>query len=130
MDMQRLDGISVLVVDDNTDALEMLAEALRSSGAHVSTANSGSAAIEIWDRERADIVLCDLAMPEMDGFEVIAELRKREGDAGRRTPAIAVSAHASLEYRRRSLQAGFAEHVTKPYRVPELVQTVREALRA
>jgi CheY-like chemotaxis protein len=64
----------------------------------------------------------------MDGFDVLATVRSRDALAGRHTPAIAVTAHATAEHRRRSAEAGFAAHLNKPYRIAELIRVVREAL--
>jgi CheY-like chemotaxis protein len=125
----RLDGVDVLVVDDNPDALDILATALRAIGADVRTASSGSVAVGEWDRKSPDILLCDLAMPAMDGFEVLAKVRERDARAARWTPAIAVTAHATPEHRVKSEQAGFAAHVIKPYRIAELVEVVTSTLQ-
>ena len=124
----RLDGVQVLAVDDNTDALDVMALGLRAVGATVRTATSGEAALEAWEVDPPDILLCDLAMPEMDGFDVLARIRQLEGERDRHTAAIAVSAHATQEHRRRSLAAGFARHVAKPYQISDLVRAVSAAL--
>lgn len=124
----RLDGVRVLVVDDNADALDVLVEVLREAGAEVRGARSGAEAVEMFDADPPDVVLCDIAMPEMDGFAVLAEIRKRDERAERRTSAIAVSAHGSLSDRRRSLEAGFQEHVAKPYRVSHLAEVMKKVL--
>jgi len=126
--LERLDGVEVLVVDDNPDALDILATALEAVGAEVRTASSGAAAIEAWDAHPPDVLLCDLAMPGMDGFDVLAGVRRLDATAERHTPAIAVTAHATAEHRRRTAEAGFAAHLNKPYRIAELVRTVRSAL--
>jgi iron complex outermembrane recepter protein len=123
-----LAGVRVLAADDNADALELLSVALTSAGAHVRGATSGAAAIEEWDREPADILLCDLAMPDTNGFDVLACIRERDSRSGRTTPAIAVSAHATEQHLARSLEAGFARHLAKPYRNRDLVRAVREVL--
>lgn len=123
----RLDGVSVLAVDDNEDALEGLATVLRGLGARVRTAASGPAALESLEVEPAEVVLCDLAMPGMDGFAVLERIRGKEAESGGCTAVVAVSAHATAEHRRQSLDAGFAEHLAKPYKVSELVRAVREA---
>ena len=128
-DRHALAGVRVLVVDDNDDALDVTAVALEGAGAVVRTARSGSAAIDEWSHEPADVLLCDLAMPKMDGFDVLRTIRERDVVTGRRTPAIAVSAHATDEHRQRSKAAGFDDHLTKPYRTDDLVRTVVEALR-
>ncbi|MGE0158564.1 MAG: ATP-binding protein [Gemmatimonadales bacterium] len=124
----RLDGVRVLAVDDNADALEIMSTALTAVGASVRTARSGSEAIRQWDHEPPDVLLCDLAMPGMDGFDVLARVRALDAQTHRSTPAIAVTAHATPEHRRRSADAGFSAHVTKPYRLPELVRAVKDVL--
>jgi CheY-like chemotaxis protein/nitrogen-specific signal transduction histidine kinase len=126
--LERLDGVEIVVVDDNPDALDILAAAFETVGASVRTASSAAAALEAWEMRPPDILLCDLAMPGTDGFDVLAAVRRRDALAGRHTPAIAVTAHATAEHRRRSAEAGFVAHVNKPYRIAELIRAVREAL--
>jgi signal transduction histidine kinase/ActR/RegA family two-component response regulator len=120
-----LAGVRVLVVDDNPDALELMATTLQAAGATVRTLGSGRAAVEAWDRDPADVVLCDLAMPGLNGFDVLREIRARDAAAGRTTRAIAVSAHATPEYRERSLEAGFAQYLAKPYRIADLLRAIK-----
>jgi CheY-like chemotaxis protein len=127
-EVERLDGVEVLAVDDNPDALDALTIALGNLGAVVRTARSGPEALESWEADPPDIVLCDLAMPGMDGFDVLVELRYRGVRSSRPVTAIAVSAHATLEHRRRSREAGFVEHISKPYRVADVARAVNEAL--
>jgi signal transduction histidine kinase len=123
-----LAGVHILAVDDNSDALEVMAVTLTAAGATVRTASTGELALRQWDLERPDVLLCDLAMPEMDGFTVLREIRRRDARSTRRTPAVAVSAHATLEYLRRSRDAGFAAHVAKPFRTVDLLRAVSGAL--
>ncbi|HXW03776.1 MAG TPA: ATP-binding protein [Vicinamibacterales bacterium] len=125
---QSLEGVRVLAVDDNADSLEVLSVALTAAGARVRTAASGAAALEAWSREPADVLVCDLAMPEMDGFDVLRRIRELDRTAGRTTPAIAVSAHATAEHLARSLRAGFAQHLVKPFRAGDLVRAVSDAV--
>ncbi len=87
-----------------------MALALRSAGAAVRTASSGPQAVAAWGRDGFDVLLCDLAMPDMDGFAVLRQVRALDRVSGRMTRAVAVSAHASDEHRRRSSEAGFARH--------------------
>ena len=105
-------------------------DAVQAAGATVRTASSGTAALESWDQNPPDVLLCDLAMPGMDGFGVLASVRRRDALAGRYVPAIAVTAHATAAHRRRTAEAGFAAHVNKPYRIAELVRVVRSALES
>ena len=125
---RALAGIRVLAADDNADARELLSVALTSAGAQVRAAASGAEAIREWDREPADILLCDLAMPDTNGFDVLASIRARDARSGRFTPAIAISAHATEQHLARSLEAGFARHIAKPYQNRDLVRVVREVL--
>jgi signal transduction histidine kinase/CheY-like chemotaxis protein len=125
-----LAGVRVLAVDDNQDALDVISAALASAAADVRTASSGAAAVAEWDREPADVLVCDLAMPEMDGYDVLRRIRRRDALAGRFTPAVAISAHAAEEHLARSLRAGFARHLVKPCRNDDLVRAVAAALTA
>ena len=90
-----LHGVRVLAVDDNADALEVLTTALTGAGAAVSTAAAGAGAIEQWTRAPVDVLICDLAMPDMDGFDVVRRIRELEAGRGRRAFAVALSAYAS-----------------------------------
>ena len=124
----ELAGIRVLAVDDNADARDVLAASLAPTGATVRLAATGADALREWDREPADLLICDLAMPEMDGFAVLRAIRERGRPDGRPTPAIAVSAHVSEDYQARTRAAGFDSHLAKPYDVGELVELARSAV--
>jgi CheY-like chemotaxis protein len=125
---QPLNGIDALVVDDNEDAAETLAMALRLGGAVARVATSGATAVAAWDQQPADVLLCDLAMPGMDGFEVLRHVRELDAASGRRTRAISVSAHATSTYVERSRAAGFAAHVGKPYQLEHMFRLVKDVL--
>jgi len=122
-----LPGVSVLVVDDNLDALEVLEAALTAAGADVRRASSGAEALELWQEKPSDVLLCDLAMPHMSGFQLLARIRDLDRVAGRVTPAIAVTAHATEEQVARSVQAGFQVHITKPVDANRLIRSVAAA---
>ncbi|GMV23442.1 MAG: hypothetical protein AMXMBFR57_33910 [Acidimicrobiia bacterium] len=117
-------GLSVLAVDDNHDTLDVLQVQLTAAGADVRTASSGAEALEIWQRHPADVLLCDLAMPGMSGFDLVGHIREVDRQAGRVTPAIAVTAHASEEQVALSVQAGFQAHVAKPFHREQLVRAI------
>jgi len=125
--LPSLEGVSVLVVDDNVDALELLDRSLTQAGARVLVAESGAEALDLWRRDPADVLLCDLAMPRMSGFELLSHIRDLDRIAGRVTPAIAVTAHASEEQVARSAQAGFQLHVAKPLDTGRLIRAVSAA---
>ncbi len=122
--LPSLAGISVLAVDDNTDSLEVLEAVLADAGARVRTATSGAAALERWQREPADVLLCDIAMPYMSGYELLPRIRDLDRLSGRMTPAIAVTAHATDELVARSAQAGFQLHIAKPFDRKQLLKAI------
>jgi CheY-like chemotaxis protein/two-component sensor histidine kinase len=123
-----LSGVHVLAVDDSPDTLDVLSSALSAAGATVRTALSGGHAVELWRQAPSDIVLCDLAMPNMDGFAVLLKIRGLDAGTGRLTPALALTAYASEESRTRCLQAGFQGHIAKPYDAQELIRAVARAV--
>jgi hypothetical protein len=124
----RLDGVDVLAVDDNQDALDIMILALTSVGARVRPFTSSSEAVEAFSRARPDIVLCDIAMPGVDGFQVLARIRAAEASNGKVTPVLAVTAFASTDDQERCLRAGFQGHVTKPYDATALIRQIAETL--
>jgi signal transduction histidine kinase len=123
-----LNGIRVLAVDDNEDAVALMAVALTRAGAQVETATSAPDAVTLWERHACDVLVCDLAMPQMSGFEVLERIRAIDACRGRVTPAIAVSAYASEHYQARSVQAGFSGHVSKPFGAGDIVRAVARAV--
>jgi len=125
----RLDGVTVLAVDDNLDALEVLTAALSDAGATVRVAVSGPDALTQFQQATPDVVLCDLAMPGMDGFEVLKQIRRLEADDhGTTTPVLAITAYASAETRDRCLAAGFLGHVAKPYKPGDIVREIASSV--
>ena len=121
-------GIRVLVVDDNPDVRELIAAVLERAQAEVATAASADEALEAVKSKRPDVLLCDLHMPGIDGFELIHRVRawERTGRAGAPIPAAAVSAYASLGRRLRHARDEFQAFLTKPVDPETLVQTVRD----
>jgi signal transduction histidine kinase/CheY-like chemotaxis protein len=122
-----LAGVSVLAVDDNADSLDVLKAILGEAGARFEVAESGLEALQFWRVRPSDVVLCDLAMPGMSGFQLLEQIRELDRQAGRVTPAIAVTAHASEEQIARSAQAGFQNHVAKPFNSSQLVRAIYAA---
>lgn len=127
--LPRLDGLTVLAVDDNQDALDILATTLAEAGAKVRVAASGAEALEDLQHLPADIVICDLAMPGMDGFDVLVLVREMDQLMHRATPVLALSAYASQDYRQRCLDAGFRGHIAKPIAPPDLIRAVAAIAR-
>jgi PAS domain S-box-containing protein len=116
-----LTGLRVLVVDDEADARDLLTVALQQRGALVTKADSADAALEAFSAEPFDVLISDIEMPEVDGFELIRRLRGMEAGRDRFTPAMALTAHARAKDRARVLAAGFQMHVAKPVSLAELV---------
>jgi len=123
-----LRGIRVLVVDDNPDVRELIAAVLQAADADVATADSAEKALESVQRQRPHVLLCDLHMPGIDGFELIHRLRSWERLAGPAAPisAAAVSAYAALGRRLRHARDEFQAFLTKPVDPDTLVRTVLE----
>ena len=121
-----LAGISILVVDDIQDVREILQAHLQGLGAEVALASDGREALDMIREPAPDLILCDLVMPRMDGFEFIAELQRAKPFS--RPPVVAVSALASDIDRQRMRDAGFEAHLKKPYTDAALVAVVAGAL--
>jgi CheY-like chemotaxis protein len=116
---RSLVGLKILVVDDEPDTLEMFQDALEAAGADVRSAATGSAALTLAEAWPPDLIVTDLGLPGMDGYELLAAIRaKRPAIA---CPVVAVSAYARLDDRSRALAAGFQAHVAKPIEPPALV---------
>jgi CheY-like chemotaxis protein len=101
----------VLVVDDNQDAADTLTELLRFSGYEVETAYSGMNALARVRVFHPDVVLCDINLPELSGYDIAKAIRSHETS---RTKLVAISGYAQPEYIRRSREAGFDAHLAKP----------------
>ena len=117
-------GLKVLVLDDEPDAREMVAEVLEQCGARVARAGSVRAAMISFDADRPDVILSDIGMPGEDGFAFIEQLRKRPPEEGGVTPVATLTAYAGGDDRRRALLAGFNMHVQKPVEPADLVAVV------
>lgn len=124
METRRLDGITVLVIDDHRDSLELAELVLERAGARVLAAPGAEAGLRFLDREAIDVLVCDLAMPDMNGYELLRSLRSRNDDK-RALPAIAVSGNSASHEVSRALQAGFDAHAAKPLAPEDLVEHVR-----
>jgi two-component system CheB/CheR fusion protein len=124
LDRTMLEGIRLLVVEDEADSREMLATAFAHCGAHVSTAASASEAMEVLERATPDVLVCDVGLPGEDGHALIRRVRALEAHRGGRIPALALTAYSGPEDREKALAAGFEVHVPKPAAPAELVAEV------
>ncbi len=125
-----LEGVRVLVVDDEPESAELIAEVLHADGATVLVALSAAAGYTLLLREGADILVSDIGMAVEDGYELIRRVRSSSQPRRARIPALAVTAYARAEDRARALTAGFNVHVSKPIVPTELVAIVEMLARS
>jgi signal transduction histidine kinase len=122
----RLDGVRILLVEDERDAQEVIGVILAQAGADVTAVGSAGEALIRLAEGRWDIIVSDIAMPESDGYALLAEVRRQPAERGGRVPAIALSAFARPDDEALSLAAGFQVHLRKPVRPEDLVATIRQ----
>ncbi|MGN9906496.1 response regulator transcription factor [Phytohabitans sp. LJ34] len=115
----------LLVVEDDPNILELLSASLRFAGFDVSTATSGSAAVNAAKDRRPDLVVLDVMLPDLDGFEVIRLMR----ESGTRTPVVFLTARDATDDKIRGLTLGGDDYVTKPFSLEELTARIRAVLR-
>ena len=123
-DHVSLEGIRVLVVEDEGDASVFVKELLESCGAAVAVAASAREALEFLAANQADILISDIGLPEMDGYELLEQIRHQDTAERAGIPAIALTAFARAEDRTRALLTGYQAHLAKPIESAELIATV------
>ena len=116
----------ILIVDDVADVTEMIALFLKHAGFDVATANSARSALRLSSESQFDLIISDIGMPEMNGYDLAESLRKREGYE--MIPLIAVTGYTEYDDRGRSLAAGFNAHLTKPINPAHLLSVISELL--
>jgi CheY-like chemotaxis protein len=119
-----LSGIKVLVVDDNEDTLALTKLMLDLCGAEVTASSTAADGLEQVRMQRLDIIISDISMPYMDGYQFIRAVRNLPADKAKHTPALAFTASNAPEYRARSFDAGFQAHLSKPVSLEVLVETI------
>ena len=117
---------SVLIVDDVPDVTEMIGLFLKHAGYEVVTADSAQAALRMANEQAFDLIISDIGMPEMNGYELAESLRTRAEYQG--IPIIAVTGYSEYDDRSRALQSGFNAHLTKPIDPSELLKLMTELL--
>ncbi|MGJ9419591.1 ATP-binding protein [Massilia sp. CMS3.1] len=127
--LRDLTGVSVLVVDDDRDARELILRILTDCHAKVRIAASARDAFTALQADMPDLLISDLGMPEVDGFELLSWIRALPRDRGGLLPAVALTAFARSEDRLRALEAGFSSHISKPVEPNELVDVVGSLVR-
>jgi two-component system CheB/CheR fusion protein len=116
----------ILVVDDVADVTEMIALFLKHAGFDVRTANSAMTALQITSQDQFDLIISDIGMPDMNGYDLAESLRK--SDAYQAIPMIAVTGYTEYDDRGRSLEAGFNAHLTKPINPSRLLSLIGDLL--
>lgn len=121
---RSLKGVRALVVEDQIDALNLIAKVLSHAGAEVFTANNAADALQKVIRQKPNLLISDIGMPEQDGYYLIQMVRKLPPEHGGNIPAIALTAYAHPEDQQRALREGFQLHVAKPVESAKLVSIV------
>jgi PAS domain S-box-containing protein len=124
-DLNSLQGLHILIVEDDRDSLDLLVTVLQQCGAHVVTAGSASEGLKVISKEKPDIVISDIEMPNEDGYAFMRTLRALPANQGGQIPSVALTAHAKAEDRMRALAAGFHIHVPKPVEPAELLVAIK-----
>jgi PAS domain S-box-containing protein len=117
-----LSGLRVLIVDDERDTRELIAALLMTTcEAEVVSVSSATEALDQMERQRFDLLISDIGMPEMNGYDLIRRIRQLGEEHGGRTPALALTAYAGIDDRKRALAAGYEMHIPKPFVAAELI---------
>ncbi|CDG83550.1 hybrid sensor histidine kinase/response regulator [Janthinobacterium agaricidamnosum] len=124
MPLRDLSGVKVLVVDDEADARELIQRILSDCKAEVVTAASAAQALHLVVKTRPDVLVSDIGMPDIDGFELLALVRALGPESGGALPAVALTGFARSQERQRALASGFRAHVSKPVEPTELIAAV------
>jgi CheY-like chemotaxis protein len=117
----------ILVIEDNPESLELIAYLLEAYGHTVLKATDGEEGLQIALREKFDLIICDLQMPKLDGFEVIGRIRASVDIAN--TPVVAITAYAMREDLERVMAAGFNGYITKPIAPEDFVSQTEQFLK-
>jgi len=119
-------SLNILLVEDNKINQKLATSLLEKQGWKITVANNGKEAIELIEKNGFDIVLMDVQMPEMDGLEATRLIREREKKTGKHIPIIALTAHAFEEDKKRCLEAGMDAYTTKPIKIQELLNIIKD----
>jgi len=122
-------GALILLAEDNLVNQRVARAMLEKAGHSIVLAQTGQTALTEWEKQQFDLILMDVQMPDMDGFEVTGLIRKREKESGARTPIIAMTAHAMSGDRERCLAAGMDDYISKPIHSQQLLELVAKYLK-
>ena len=127
--LRKLADVKIVAVDDNADARAFVDQVLRLHGAKVVSVDTGAKAIEAVLQYHPDVVVCDLMMPEMDGYAVLRHLRTLGDEGAKNVPVIALTAFAGAENRLKTQRAGFQLHLDKPIDPLRLIETIQSLIK-
>lgn len=119
-----LTGVKILIVDDELDARELIKCVLEDASANVITAGSAHDAFNLITQQAPDILISDIGMPDEDGYEFIRKIRTLPSEKGGKIPAVALTAYARAEDRKRAMIAGYQMYLTKPVEPSELLAVI------
>ena len=125
----ELQGIHVLLVDDDAGAREVISAALNEHHARVTAVASAREAMQVIRRTPPDVLVSDIAMPIEDGYDLIGQVHELEANNGKTIPAVAITAYARVEDRRKALAAGFQSYLAKPIEPADLIEVVARLAR-
>jgi signal transduction histidine kinase/CheY-like chemotaxis protein len=120
----RLDGVHVLLVEDDDDSRKLLGTMLKRYGARVTSTKSAAEALAVFEGELPDVLLSDIGMPDQDGYELMRKLRALPPERGGNTPAIALTGYASRKDRDRALNSGYQQHMAKPIEQVDMIKAI------
>ncbi len=118
------ESLNILVIDDEPSILEFFARLLRLKGFSVQTAASGAAALEIMSGSEVDLVITDIILPQMDGFQILDAVRQKNPDI----PVIIMTGQGDAETVRKAMLRGADEYITKPFKREELSMVIERAV--
>jgi CheY-like chemotaxis protein len=125
-----LTGLRILLVEDDVDQLTILSQVLSAAGAAVDVATTAHDAMQALSKRVPDVIVSDINMPHCDGYHLLRMVRARAREQGGATPAIALTARATLADRTRALLASYQLHLEKPVRIRELIAAIRSVVKA
>jgi CheY-like chemotaxis protein len=126
LDIRPGPALRILLAEDNVVNQKVAARVLERRGHSVTVASNGAEAVNLYGRDKFDVILMDIQMPEINGYEATTAIRDRERTTGAHIPIIALTAHAMTGDRDRCLAAGMDDYVSKPIHLEELLQKVEQ----
>ena len=119
-----LEGLQILIVDDESDTLDLITVELAQHGAKVTGVNNAEDALRALEQGEFDLLISDIGMPKIDGYDLIRQIRQQETGKDKRIPAVALTAYARIQDRMQAILAGYSTHIAKPVDANELVTIV------